>query len=446
MRTKECSTEARWRRCRIPSRLIIVAVCVLLIPKLGFGSVPAHTTALQAGIWTAGARVVTATVKAGTVAKAFRVSLSPASLAYVLATFVGGILIESAVPTAYQGVQAWMVSAGFRIAAGTLEKSYSSYGLEAGGTLASTYAAGSFTSSTRSLYPRSTNLVSLLSAWQASACGNDGKNMTGGCTAGVISAAIGVSPNRLIVYGQRCNGQPDSTGRYWYQNESAGTDGQVQTVANWTGATPTEVKDKAATDLTAGSAVAQSAVVEVEDYANSVWGSLPWQGVAGTWVPSIPGVLDKPATGVTPSTTQTAYDVPVASGIGAEWTDIETEADPAAGTEVTPVPAAATKYVDPSLTGTVPALADWPVVGNFGTQWASFRSSVQSTGLFTVSSGFFGGVPSSGSSTIQITGGVFGNHTYDLSTRIPSIFWSILQSVILVLSSYAALRIVIVNK
>ncbi|MCI5219522.1 MAG: hypothetical protein D3914_10120 [Candidatus Electrothrix sp. LOE2] len=78
--------------------------------------------------------------------------------------------------------------------------------------------------------------------------------------------------------------------------------------------------------------------------------------------------------------------------------------------------------------------------GRFGTRFHLFISTMKNTSLFSLPSNFVGNIPSSGNSVLVIDGGeTYGQQVIDFSHW--SAGWLVFRSVILISSSFIALRI-----
>lgn len=78
-------------------------------------------------------------------------------------------------------------------------------------------------------------------------------------------------------------------------------------------------------------------------------------------------------------------------------------------------------------------------------RFSSFLTSVQGSGLFSFSSGFFNSVPGGGSPVYTVEAGQYGTHTVDLSETLGTGL-AVLKTVLLLLFGFLSIRVVILKR
>jgi hypothetical protein len=145
-----------------------------------------------------------------------------------------------------------------------------------------------------------------------------------------------------------------------------------------------------------------------------------------------------------------------AGAVPAAGTDVTTAVKDAATTQkATPdiinnmssVSTGSTPEVVPTITAPYTKTA-WSEVGNFGTQFNSFRTSLQSTGVFALPALITAGMPGfgAGNPVIQFDAGMFGSHTYDFSAGAWPGILVVIRAIILLICSIVAVRIIILKR
>jgi hypothetical protein len=414
-------------------RVAFLCALVVLVPVVSRANIYSGVSSLTAGSWdAAGVRSMTAGVKAGNLTKYFRVGLSPASLALIAATMLGGALIDTYKEDALTATKAYLASAGLGIVGGATVKYTSSWVPVPGTPFANNLVPLQAVYPAYAMVPTSTSTTAAaVRADMVNHCVSHGTYLIGGASAAYPSGGATCYYDTF-----RCNGAGHETITVWPYpvTPNPAVISQVNTPVP---ATPTEFKTKIQTDLTASQAGAQNMWKELEGVIGSTYnGAAVWQIPSVGGAIALPGILEKPAAGL--GTPQAAIDTAVKAQVPAQAiTDLETAANPASGTEVVAPPAPGVK--DPAYTGTS-VTPTWPAIGDFGAQWKTFTDNLKTKGLFALPGQFFASMPSGGSSVFSFSTPHWGTHSYDFAS------WgsvtTTLRAVFLIIFGWVAIRIV----